>query len=893
MSARRGARSRGSRADVLAPAAVLFAIMLAHALLETARDALFLAQLGPDRLAWAYLVIAAAALVAVTAVRRWARLVDPRRTLLAFLGVAVAGTAVLAAAISRTPWIVFALYVWTGLVATLVVPAFWTLVDRSLRLAEAKRVFTVIGAGGVLGAMVGSMLAAGLGRVVEARHLVTAGAAAFGIATVAALWLAPHPVPGEAAPAAPPEAAMHLQRARKFVRLLLVLAMISTVTLTLGDLAFKRVLAERLPPEELATAFGQVYAVLNVVGLAVQLAIAPRLFAKLGVGGALVILPLLVVGGAFGFAMTGATVAILVLKLGDGGLRHSLHRVGSEILYLPVPDPVRDGAKPIADAVGQRGGQALAALLVFGIAALDGTRALAAVTTVVGAVWLVVLLAIRRGYVEQFREMLRAAQVRRDVRVPALDRDALDLLGEALASPDEIEALAALDLLARRGGKIPALVLYHPRQRVVRRALALLGKQLTPDAVRPLLHLIDHEDPEIRADALAASTRFGWHRDRLIAALEDPHPGVRAAVLVGLIDEEPHKERVLSGIEAMAKGTVAEQAALAHAIGYAADPRFRHILQALVLRREPAIVREVLAVYARHPVLANLERLVLLLHDPHTRRELRRVFVAAGTRGLTRAIAALEDPGTPLGVRQHLPRTISLFRTRAAAAALVARLPREDDPTTEYKILRALGRMRADDPTLPVAAGVVRAYARRAIEVAARFATLFDYLCVGLSPSASTSGSQLLVELLDERRRSALERAFRALAILYPRADLRSVHDAVLSDDEERSSAAREIIDHLIPLDLRRPLLTVIDDLTPEERRARLGPLAPGPFPTYEDFVAALLADASPMQRCIVAHHAAERRLVALRPELVRLRTLGGSPYEVHAFDQAITRLDV
>ena len=68
------------RAEVLAPAAVLFAIMLGHALLETARDALFLARLGPDRLAWAYLAIAGAALIAVTAVRKWAGVVDPRRS---------------------------------------------------------------------------------------------------------------------------------------------------------------------------------------------------------------------------------------------------------------------------------------------------------------------------------------------------------------------------------------------------------------------------------------------------------------------------------------------------------------------------------------------------------------------------------------------------------------------------------------------------------------------------------------------------------------------------------------------------------------------------------------------------------------------------------------------
>jgi hypothetical protein len=202
--------------------------------------------------------------------------------------------------------------------------------------------------------------------------------------------------------------------------------------------------------------------------------------------------------------------------------------------------------------------------------------------------------------------------------------------------------------------------------------------------------------------------------------------------------------------------------------------------------------------------------------------------------------------------------------------------------------------MRADDPSLPISASIVRGYARRAIEEAARYATLYDYLTAELEPSASaSSGSLLLIELLAEKRRRALEHAFRALAILYPRADLRSVHDAILGDDEERWSAAREILDHLIPIDLRRPLLAAMDDLSPAERRAQLGALAPGPFESYEDFVAALLADGNALQRCIVAHHVAERRLVALRPELVRLRTLGGSPYVIHAFDQAIARLDI
>ena len=117
---------------------VLFGIMAAHALLETARDALFLAHVGPGHLASAYLAIALTALVAVGAVRRWGGKRSPRRVLIGFLALAAGGTGGLAATITQAPAVVFVLYVWTGLVATLAVPALWTLVDRVLRIGDAK-----------------------------------------------------------------------------------------------------------------------------------------------------------------------------------------------------------------------------------------------------------------------------------------------------------------------------------------------------------------------------------------------------------------------------------------------------------------------------------------------------------------------------------------------------------------------------------------------------------------------------------------------------------------------------------------------------------------------------------------------------------------------------------
>jgi AAA family ATP:ADP antiporter len=870
-----------ARRAVLAPMAILFAIMVAHALLETARDALFLARLGPTQLAWAYLTIAMIAMLAVTAVRRWGGVRDPRRMLIVFLVLAVVGTAILAATVTIAPSVVFVLYVWTGVVATLVIPCFWTLTDRSLRVAEAKRTFATIGAGGVLGALVGSAIAGFLGSIMAAHHLVTAGAIAFVLATGIAIVVAPRLREGEPIASPPAEASVVNRHSRRYLRLLVGIGIISTVALTLGDLTFKRVLAERLSPDDLATVFGAIYTGLNVLSLAIQLVLVPRLLSRFGVTAALTILPVILIATALGFALTGVMVAIIALRIGDGGLRHSVHRIAGEILFLPLPSELRDRAKPIADAIGHRGGQAAAALIAFAAAAAGaGARVLAVITAAIGVTWLLALAIVRHAYAAQFRDMLQAGQIRRDVHVPDLDAQTSDLLVESLASPDEVEALAALDLLARDGGhRVPALVLYHPHARVVRRALQLLDSE-RPDVVRTLRHLYEHADPQIRAGALAVSTRV--EHERLRQAAKDNDPELRAAALIGLSNLPGGESAAVSGLAALVDGSTAERLALARAIGFMRSERLEGVLHDLLAYRETSVMREVLQIIARMPALADLEQLLALLADPHVRGDVRKVFLAAGTRGLGRLVAALDDPRLPLEVRQHLPRTISRFGTRAAATALVARLPREPDGTTEFKILRAVGRMRTNKPDLPIDTGTMRAYALRAIAEATQLRTLADRLA--LEPANDSPATSLLRDLLVEKYRYAIEHAFRAIGVLYPRAELRTVHDAATTGDPDRKSAGLELLEHLLPLELRLPML---DALADTDRRHPHEPTM-----SYEELVSALLTHRSESLRCVVAYHVAERHLVGLRGDLARLRRLTGSPLVTHAFDQAIARLD-
>jgi len=150
----------GTRRRAFAAATTLLVVLASHAMRETARDALFLSGLPATRLPWAYLAIAGLSLGAGLAGRPLLGAVSHRALLVA--------TLLVGAAVDVVFWWIspggasgglFALYVWTGLVATAVTVQLWLHLAHVFDVGEAKRAFPVVAAGGLGGALAGSALA--------------------------------------------------------------------------------------------------------------------------------------------------------------------------------------------------------------------------------------------------------------------------------------------------------------------------------------------------------------------------------------------------------------------------------------------------------------------------------------------------------------------------------------------------------------------------------------------------------------------------------------------------------------------------------------------------------------------------------------------------------------
>ena len=823
---------------------VLFLIIAGHTTLETARDALFLTKLPPSQLNLVYIALAALSFVVAAASTRMAQRFGRRNALIATLCLAAFATTLLHA-MTPTPRVVMALYVFSGLVGAVLSPQFWLLAATMFTSAQGRRLFGPIASGGVVGGVAGAGTAAILlGRFPITSLLLVAAVAFVGTA----LLLTTLGLPGEQdlpeevvlprQTIAPPKRRVDVAVAREpFVGRVALLVALSTAAVLTVDYLFKSTAAARIEPARLGEFFARYYAIMNGVSLVVQLLIAGRVVRRLGVAGATGVMPgLLLMGGVASFLTGGASLPVFSMRMVDGGLRHSLNRVATELLYLPMAVAVRERAKSMIDTVLARSVQALTAGALFGLgmAGLLSPRFLAGIVVVLCLAWAMVAFGLRGPYLDLFRRALATGKLQFGDDISEIDMNAAEALVEAMASPDPVQVVAALDVLEQRhrAKLIPALILYHDAEPVLLRALEIFAGSAREDWVPLGERLLTNARESIRVAAVRALAKHGVE-SALARASEDHSSTVQAYAAFYLalrsddVDLSQHP-RLAVMVHAPGPSGDAARRVLLRAVADAADPRAATLLQAIAASRRLDQSAETIALLANAMRAIKDPRFVPYLVGRLGRRPgreaVRHALNAMEEVGLTALAAALVDPSTARRVRAHIPRTLADFGNQSACDLLSRRLHEERDGLVRYKILRGLGHLVASSDVKVDRPGIDAA-ARRNLVEHLRIIALRVALLNGQPAGETPRCEQILLGLLHDKESQSLERAFRLLKIAHRREDIHRVHGAALSTDRRVRSNAGEFLDTLLAgrgrSELRELFRLVVDDLAPSERVAR------------------------------------------------------------------------
>ncbi|MFT7581315.1 MAG: AAA family ATP:ADP antiporter [Myxococcota bacterium] len=885
---------RDERRDTWAAFLTLFGILTGHSILETARDALFLAKIPAEQLPWVYLGIAALSLVVVRVQLRLGQRRRRRVLALSLVGCAlVTGVFWALLDVMGTAGL-YALYVWSGVLATLVLVHFWTLLANLFSVSQAKRVFGVIGAGSVLGAIFGSAIAGALALQTAPRHLLLASAG-----VLLATSLVPQFLSARLSPALPQgsdrvnplksmveDFGFILQRV--YARRVVMLLALTAATVTVADYVFKHLLRENVPPEKLDEYLAAFYLVANILSLVVQVFIVNWLTRRFTVLVALSVLPALLLVGGLGIGVIGGLTMAMWVKGADSALRHSLNKTGTELLFFPMGEATRNRVKAFIDVIGQRGGQAVASLGILTFAAFNVEHGvLGIVLAVLAALWLTGVLRLRAPYLELFRKQLRGSHLAQN-DYPDLDLESVQTLIAGLDSEDDGEVTAAMDLLAvtDRLNLVPALILFHPSEAVVVEALAHFRRANRTQAIRVAERLTDHHSGPVRAALVGffSAVRPDAQMLRVRLSSEDD-PAVRAAIMVHLIAAGEifgsEADDVLDNL--LANGRPETRIRLAEAFETSKTRVHPETLIALSEDPEVEVRRAAARAIGENQDPAMLPVLLRLIGNDSTRAVATVAMEGYGSNAVEWLCKALADPETPAGQRWLIPSVIGRLAPNEQANQLLAMAPGERDGMVRYHIIRTLQEIKRTNPRIDLDSTHLDTVIANAVGRAYRSVARRMILRRGLAvdPTRKTPGHVLLMRVLDGKFESAIGRLFRTLTLRYPQGEFGGIQRGLKSGDRDLTASSLELLENLLKPPLRGAVVGLVDALSDPERLPLAGPYSEPLSLDYNGLIEDLLSNRSRSLKGVAIYHIGELRLTALKDQVAAVKVEGGLRHDI------------
>lgn len=807
----------------------LACLVASHAILETARDALFLASIPATRLPWLYIAIAA---TSVAATQLGTRLLggSGARRLTLMLATAAVITLTLSGALQHAPIAgVYLLYVWTGVQTTVILLQLWTFLGGLFTVVQAKTVYGFVGTGSVVGAIAGSAVARAMTTYLPAEALIGVAGAVMGIAGLSSLLLwqvkTARPKPGTNVHDSLMDCARFVLE-QCYARRLAMMVLLGTMTITVVDYLFKSTVAARIPAEDLGSFFATVYLSLNIGSLVVQVLLVGWIVKRFNLSGALAVLPGLAwVGGFAMLVLPGA--ALLTVALGmkavDGVLRHTLHRTATELLFVPLTETARRRVKLFTDLGSQKGGQALTSVLLLGLAALELDALLPYLLAGLSTLWVMSMLSIRLPYLGLVRSQLRKST--QLMPLPELDMHSLESMVAALDSDVRQEVLVAMEMLEQenKANLVPTLILHHPDDAIVLHALQMFARTRRTQALPMVQRVAQKRADHVRAAAIRCKHELDeiCSPDTMRTDCTTCAPAVRANRLASLVaqghatDEERQtlltlaKDGEQSVQESLAQDLrVYNGAPLTPLVAVLLDSPFipirRHTLETMDAKRFPD----------RRPML------VAALRDERTRKLAQTLIAQLDEIGESMVREGLDDATQAVDLRRHLAQAAALFEPQRAADLLQDQLAREEDGYLRYWIIRSLNRVKDRNPKVKLRRTQLEAQAKRTLGRAYRYLGRRVILDSVKGAARETRGFPFILRLLRDKERQSVGRVFLLLNLTQDREDFSNLWRSIRSEERNTSAAGLELLDNALSEPLRSALRGLVEDIPDADRLA-------------------------------------------------------------------------
>ncbi|HYE88143.1 MAG TPA: MFS transporter [Vicinamibacterales bacterium] len=879
-----------------------FLAMTSYNIIKPITRSEFISSLGADDLP--YVTFAMGVLIGVI-MQGYTRVISlaPRRWMIPITQLGIVGLLLLFWLLFTfvgADWVAVAFYVVSLILAILLISQFWTLANDVYDPRQAKRIFGFIGAGSSLGGATGAGLTAFLVQSVGSRTMILISSAVMTICLAIVMVIVRREKAagtsdasktGEEEGVSSGEAIRMLRASRHLQIISLVIAF-GAICAAIVEQQVNMAVAESKGSnnaDAIAAFLGQLIVYLSLAGFVIQLTLTSRIHRVLGIGFALLILPISMGASAALILFNRALWAPSFGRILDTSIRYTVDKTSREVLFLPLPADLKYRAKPFIDVTMDRLAKGLGALLIlvcikdWGLG-LDWQQ-LSYVSVVMVGLWVVTSIAARREYLHSFRRSIEQQTVEPSmVRLKDTDPSSVETLVSELAHPEPRRVLYAIDLLEAMEKRhlVTPLLLAHDDATVRARALRLAesaGPALADRWVPGVERALKDRDSSVRIAAVSALAmlRGGDAAAVMRPFISGADPAL-AIVAASALAASPDAQDVAIAEETLRRysSDAREQGMqwrlqTARALGDVRNPEFRPLLVPLMYDSNVDVARA--AIESAGTLGADdflfVPPLVSLLRNRRLKSAARSVLVGYGEPVIAPLTYFMRDRDEDIWIRRHVPSTLALLPFQASVDALMAALD-EPDGFLRFKAVIALDHLHADRPDLSIDKAAISKHVVAEAARAFNALTLHYNLFVAGPQQAPTPqpAEALLARALREKHARALNRTFNLLALMYPPTDIAAVRYAIHDPDVKVRSRASEYLDNLLEGDVRKRVMVLVDDMPAEERVRKGNVIYRTRIRDVEDTVAQLLHDEDQSIASAAVHFVEERALWSLADDL-------------------------
>jgi ATP:ADP antiporter, AAA family len=293
-------------------------------------------------------------------------------------------------------------YLWVGIFSVTAIGQFWSLANDLVTPEQGKRLFAVVGIGSSLGAVVGARFAQAIYGMIGVWGLMLVAAvillASLGLTALANRQFetrtrsAPPPAP------LAPTGGFALLAKDRYLQLIAVLVIVLNLVNTTGEYVLDRTLLASVAGQPAAAAAASIavfkaryFQWVNLASVGLQLFAVSRVMRHMGMRVALLVLPLVALGGYGLVAFVPLLSIAFVTKVAENSVDYSLQNTARQALFLPTSREAKYQAKVAIDTFLVRGGDVLSAMVVWlGVHLHTNLRTFALLNVTFAGLWMLV-----------------------------------------------------------------------------------------------------------------------------------------------------------------------------------------------------------------------------------------------------------------------------------------------------------------------------------------------------------------------------------------------------------------------------------------------------------------------------------------------------------------------